>query len=281
MSEIIPVTTTHLRPITSPEDFLSAHNELADFIAGALIEGKDYGVIAGEKATLFKAGAERLVAAMGCSFGRAEVLESEIEHDRINVFETWNTRPEPERAEKDRLRAEGTGRSRKDSRGQWYWQELEENRSRGLYRYLIGVGILRHGEMIGYGMGACSTMETKYIRQPRDCENTVAKMALKRARVDAAMTTFALSDRFSPDDSPDLAPPAPTEEAPKATVLIGMAAWKQHHCDADQWKLFEEQCAAKFLKPVDALKMAQQQGCQTHEEVVLWLTSHQPEQGPN
>src|SRR5690606_10620038 len=55
------------------------------------------------------------------------------------------------------------------------------------------------GVVIGEGVGSCSTMESKYIDRPRDCENTALKMAKKRAYVDATLTTFGLSDQFTQD----------------------------------------------------------------------------------
>jgi hypothetical protein len=53
------------------------------------------------------------------------------------------------------------------------------------------------GEVVGSCIGSCSTMESKYIDRPRDCENTALKMAHKRALVGATLITFGLSDRIS------------------------------------------------------------------------------------
>src|SRR5690606_23849470 len=55
------------------------------------------------------------------------------------------------------------------------------------------------GLVIGSGMGSCSSLESKYISRPRDLENTILKMAKKRAYVDATLSTFGLSDQFTQD----------------------------------------------------------------------------------
>ena len=73
-------------------------------------------------------------------------------------------------------------------------------KSLGLYRYVIKCYIKDHSEKtIGSGIGSCSTLESKYIDRPRDMENTVLKMAQKRALVAATLNAFGLSDRFTQD----------------------------------------------------------------------------------
>lgn len=76
------------------------------------------------------------------------------------------------------------------------------------------------GEVMGYGIGTCSTLESKYryrnkwvngqkVREENvdvaDVWNTVMKMAKKRAFVDAVKSTTAASDIFTQDveDLPD------------------------------------------------------------------------------
>ena len=97
----------------------------------------------------------------------------------------------------------------------------------------------KSGETVGYGMGTCSTLESKYRYrwvgkyQERHREenqdiadqwNTVLKMAKKRAFVDAVKSTTAASDIFTQDveDLPQFqqqvqqpaAPMQPAQEAP-------------------------------------------------------------------
>src|SRR5690606_11474960 len=78
--------------------------------------------------------------------------------------------------------------------------------SLGLYRYVYKCRIVRNGQTIAEGVGTCSTLESKYIDRPRDCENTVCKMAQKRAFVAATLHAFGLSDRFTQDieDNPEV-----------------------------------------------------------------------------
>lgn len=71
-----------------------------------------------------------------------------------------------------------------------------------------------NGEVMGYGMGSCATLESKYryrnkwvnnqkVREENadiaDTWNTVLKMAKKRAFVDAVKSTTAASDIFTQD----------------------------------------------------------------------------------
>lgn len=102
------------------------------------------------------------------------------------------------------------------------------------YRVTIEVFHIPTGQVVGYGMGSCSWGEDKYawkkampgewdqaevenrrIKHGRDCmvqqvrtnpcdlQNTVLKMAVKRARVDACLTTTAASDVFEQDMAPE------------------------------------------------------------------------------
>ena len=98
------------------------------------------------------------------------------------------------------FRSAKTGRNKKMG-DNWIWQECETEKgiSLGLYRYVITCKLYRGDQQVGEGVGSCSSMETKYIRAPRDSENTILKIAKKRAFVDAVLTTLGLSDRFTQD----------------------------------------------------------------------------------
>jgi hypothetical protein len=165
-----------LRPIAAPQDVIRAQEEVRALVADALQEGRDYGTIPGtNKPSLLKAGAERVSLAFGCYFGAPEIIEKEIDHDRENSY----TRS---------------------------WWESGTKReapaiSYGLYRYVVRVPVIHRetGAVVGMGIGACSTMESKYVSRPRDCENTALKMAHKRAIVGGALVTFGLSDQFTQD----------------------------------------------------------------------------------
>jgi hypothetical protein len=172
-----------LRPVASAADILGAQEETRNLVAGILVEGRDYGSVPGvQKPFMQKPGAERVCAAFGV-VAEFQILDREIEHDRPNEFRkrSWEWHP--------------------SIRGKKVWSE-EEGSSEGLYRYVLGCRLVdrKTGIVVGEGVGSASTMESKYIDRPRDSENTVLKMAKKRAFVDATLTTFGLSEQFTQDE---------------------------------------------------------------------------------
>lgn len=192
-----------LRPIAAPADVLSAQNETRAMVKAALQEGRDFGTVPGtDKASLLKPGAERVALAFGCYYGTPEVLEREIDHDRevkwLKRRKKWRNAHKGDR--------------------EFTWEE-EAGMSLGLYRYVLRVPVINRssGEIVGAGIGSCSTMEAKYVDRPRDSENTVLKMAHKRAVVGAALITFGLSDEFT-QDTEDLAANGVIDTADPAAV---------------------------------------------------------------
>lgn len=184
-----------LRPLAAPAEMLRAQNETRDFLKAVLAEGRDFGQIPGtNKATLLKPGAEKVTLAFGCS-AVPRILEQEIDHDRLVP---WF------KQKKKYNNASRTDRS-------YTWQK-EEGQSLGLYRYIVQVDIVdENGQIRGSGIGSCSTMESKYVDRPRDCENTVLKMAMKRGHISAVLSTFGLSEQFTADAEEAQ---ATTEETP-------------------------------------------------------------------
>jgi hypothetical protein len=78
----------------------------------------------------------------------------------------------------------------------------KEDLGEGHLDYVVRLPIVNRatGEVVGVGVGSCSTKERKYQRSsPFDIRNTVLKMAKKRALVDAALTTTAASHVFTQD----------------------------------------------------------------------------------
>ena len=180
---IEPQRSALLRPVAPVADILVAQNEAREVISKALTKGRDYGVVPGTggKATLFKPGAERVNAAFGAA-ATFKVVEREVDHDRPNEYE---------------------------KRGQ-------KLTSLGLYRYVVNCTLVQRetGMPLGEGIGVCSTMESKYIGRPRDVENTVLKMAEKRALIAATLVAYGLSDQFT-QDAEDMA--QGDEDEPPAT----------------------------------------------------------------
>jgi len=295
-----------IRPVASPAQLIEHHKEAVEIIREALQEGKDYGVIpgAGEKPGLFKAGAERLLAAFGLYFD-TDIIESEIDHHSVNdfAFKKWiNRQGKP--ANHEELKSLGIGRNRKTDNG-WKWQECveEAGTSRGCYRYVVK-GTLRlrsSGAVMGTGIGSCSSMESKYLRTPRDFDNTILKMAKKRALVDATLSTLGMSDRFTQDvedmnfrkdDADDVidapaeilkaAPPAdPDGEAksflsPEQQAQVGRmkdagAFLKQSGFNAAQYAEFTKFLSARKASWVDLAIEAREVGCVSREQIVRYV----------
>ena len=177
--------TALVRPAANPAVMVEVHKEVTQLIRECLEDGRDYGKIpgAGDKPTLLKPGAERLAIAFG-TFPRYEIVQQEIDHDREV---TWIKR-------KKKWRNQFKGDR------EFTWEE-ERGTSLGLYRYVVRCTLVRRedGAVVAEGIGSCSTMESKYIDRPRDCENTALKMAEKRGFIAAALNGFGLSDRFTQD----------------------------------------------------------------------------------
>lgn len=178
-----------IRPIAPPQEVLRAQEDTRAMIAEILQEGRDYGKIpgCGDKPAMLKPGAERTQMAFGC-YSRFRVVEKEVDHDREVP---WLKR------KKEWKNGSPTGN----------WLE-ERGTSLGLYRYVVECEIVhRESEtVVGSCIATCSTMESKYIDRPRDSENTVLKMAEKRAHVGAVLNAFGLSEQFTQDieENPDL-----------------------------------------------------------------------------
>jgi hypothetical protein len=128
------------------------------------------------------------------------------------------------------------------------WKE-ESGVSYGLYRYVVRCDLVHRqtGEMVGSCLGSCSTLESKYVDRPRDCENTVIKMAEKRAHVGATLLTFGLSEQFTQDveDTYDAA------DATKKDAKAGALTLEEARAYPNPWKT-----PAKYAgKPLEQLSL--------------------------
>lgn len=71
---------------------------------------------------------------------------------------------------------------------------------KGFFQYQVRCRLYKGNMIITEGLGACNTREDKYAKQnPYSIDNTVLKMAKKRALVDAALLVASLSDLFTQD----------------------------------------------------------------------------------
>ncbi len=77
----------------------------------------------------------------------------------------------------------------------------------GFFQYQVRCKLLKYETVITEGLGACNTRERKYLKlDPYTMDNTVLKMAKKRALIDATLLVASLSDIFTQDmDDIDLA----------------------------------------------------------------------------
>lgn len=282
-------TPALVRPVAKPSDIIAAHKECVALINEVLEPGVDIVKVPGtDKECLSKAGAERLQVAFGTHV-EYEVIERECDHGAANTYRLtkWIAAKDPGRDEKERLKALGQGRNKKTGDG-WAWQvpEIEEGMSLGLYRYVVRATCIQShtGRILGTGLGSCSSLESKYIRSPRESENTILKIAKKRAYVDSTLTSFALSDRFT-QDVEDMAhadvtvhaaaaPAAASESFKAGDWFKGIGGTK-----AD----FDRLCALVAERSKDPLqswgywfKSAALEGCSTVEELDTYLAAQLP-----
>ncbi len=74
------------------------------------------------------------------------------------------------------------------------------NFEKGFFQYQVRCKLFKGDILITEGLGSCNTRERKYLKMdPYTMDNTVLKMAKKRALVDAALLVASLSDVFTQD----------------------------------------------------------------------------------
>ena len=70
----------------------------------------------------------------------------------------------------------------------------------GFFQYQVRCKLYKNGTLITEGLGSCNTKEKKYIKQDAyTVDNTVLKMAKKRALIDATLLVASLSEVFTQD----------------------------------------------------------------------------------
>lgn len=188
-----------LSPVMKASEIVAFYKLLTAFIEEALISNVDT-VVVGDRIALTKAGAEKLCRGFDISV-QYEILESETNHEiEMEFASDWVESPKPDRDIQEQMKKNGTGKFRKIE-SDWVWFERGKgvDRYRGLYRYVVKAIAYQDGKEVGQGLGSCSSLESKYRGRALDLENTILKMARKRAFVDAVLTTLGLSDRFTQD----------------------------------------------------------------------------------
>lgn len=281
-AELVPATSRGglLRPVEDPAAIIAYKKELRDMIASSLTEGKDYGRVPGtERPILMKAGAETLCMLFGIEQD-FEVVESQCETSRATPYSItkWVTADKPKnRAEEDQLKSQGKGRNKKFG-DKWVWQIpiTEQGQSEGLYRYLIKCRLVRRetGEIVASGLGSCSSLESKYIRAPHDAENTVLKMACKRAHVAATLSAFGLSDYFTQDleditDNAQSRQEAPNSEA-KPPPNPGTEFLRSLGLSEPELAEFKGICADLDRKPSEVALESKSEGVDNAETLLVY-----------
>lgn len=283
-----------LRPIAKPQEAIEIHKEVVQFVQQALEPGKDIGVIPGtdDKMNLLLPGAQRLCGGFGLR-PEFEAMDKEVDHSRETPYEIpkWIKRNKPSNAVVDDMKAKGIGRNKNTGNG-WVWQEkeIEVGKSQGLYRYVIRCRLFApDGREVGQGVGSCSSLESKYIRTPRDFENTILKMAKKRAFVDATLTTLGLSDRFTQDiediqDNHEARDRhVEPEEGPRVNEeferVKGEKDWMSKTLnmlrrDFDQ---YTERCKSLGVDPYTLSAQARAEGVETKDQMFEFLASKEQE----
>jgi hypothetical protein len=141
---------------------------MREFVAGQMAVGTHYGKIPGTngKMTLLKAGAELLTNIHGL---HPEFVETERVSDRTAIK-------------------------------QWKDKYNKDRTITGLVKYSFRCSLIKGEAKVGEGVGTCNNWERKYLSvDPDDAENTVMKMAKKRAFIDAVLTATRTSDFFTQD----------------------------------------------------------------------------------
>lgn len=185
--------TALIRPLAKPSELIEAHRQIVDFVENVLEHGVDYGVTEGtDKPTLFKAGAERLCLGFGLT---PRITRTDVERDHGREFE-WTKRKKK-------------FKTRPDGSKQYEGETTESGKSTGYYRYSYKCEILSGDRVLSDVEGTCSTLESKYVDRPRECDNTVMRMAQKRAYVGAVAQALGLTGRFKVKSKGKAAAPAP------------------------------------------------------------------------
>lgn len=258
-----------LRPVAKVAELLQVQQEIGDVITQLLKDGTDYGKIPGvDKPSLFKAGAERTTLAFGC-VPTYSILTSEIDHMQPVSYtkqkKVWRNQFKGDRD---------------------FHMETVTGEAQGFYRYVILCRIVNRstGEIVGEGVGSASTLESKYIDRPRDLENTVLKMAQKRAFVAGALNAFALSDRFTQDvedggtpqgddrpDTKDLPLPGPDTIWPfgkhKGKKVSDLDRSYIDWCTAEEDRKFGDADSTKVWQEALRAELNRRDGKSTVEEV--------------
>lgn len=284
-----------LTPRFNPIEMMEAHDSMRDWVMAALTPKKDFDILPNTKKNiLLKPGIDRIIKGFQLT-ATCVILEQEIDHDRLNTFDAgkWVTVTDPGKAEADRLKATFPEKYRsRQFNGKWHFQEKVEEKgtSHGIYRYVVECRLYDpDGVYVGNATGICSSMESKYIRSPRDAEHTIYSMAAKRARSAAVIAALGLSDIFEAEDE---APASSknedhpvsadaTEQGSQPTQIRGMVVVvRDWNIMAARKAEVEDVVISRGLRLAGAITEAQQKGgadaVASPESFLEWLDQAHP-----
>jgi len=108
------------------------------------------------------------------------------------------------------------------------------NFDKGFFQYQVKCRVLRGDAIITEGFGSCNTMERRYRNQdPYTLDNTVLKMAKKRALIDAALHVGSLSSIVTQDLEDMLDEPEPQPAVRREPVRQQRQEPRQEKQDGD------------------------------------------------
>ncbi|MBN1206368.1 MAG: hypothetical protein JXB05_15755 [Myxococcaceae bacterium] len=214
---------------------LEQHQILAQYVKQCMVEGTDYGRILGsEKPTLLKPGAEKLIDLFGCTPEFTLVPEF-CHEDFESGFFKYTFRCRIVSRELGTVLAEGYGSANsRESRFRWRTAH-RKCPACGKDTIIQGKSEYGGGWVCFKKKGGCGekyvAADERITRQSvgrvvheniADLDNTILKMAKKRAQVDGAIALARCSDMFT-QDVEDFTPPelgavtAPAAAAPAST----------------------------------------------------------------
>lgn len=160
--EVLQTEIVHAPFKSGIEEALSHYGTLVDFCQRILQKDVDFGIIPGtKKPTLLKPGAEKL----------CQLFSLRPKLELISSTQDWT--------------------------GQQHGLDFP------LFSFHYRVSLCRHGELLAEGEGVCSSAEYKYRKQGQqgifNSQNTICKMAQKRALVAAVLVACGASEFFTQD----------------------------------------------------------------------------------
>lgn len=271
---------------------------LGQYVHDCMVEGQDYGKIPGtDKPTLLKPGAEKLIDLFNCTPEFTLVPEFSREDFAVGFFK-YTFRCRILSRGTNAVLAEGFGSA--NSREQRYRWRTASRKCPGCQAEAIIQGKSEYGGgwVCFKKKGGCGAKfsgdDTRITSQPvgrvenediADLDNTILKMAKKRAQVDAAISLTRCSDMFTQDvedlmGSPDEAheptgiPPAAPRESPPVSTEQRKPAARRSLEDAKKLDRFKELVGFGKHKSTTIAALTHEQLGEAMDEGEAWVKAN-------